>query len=200
MTRTNGKPSLGLSIVKTSNGNTVTISNAVRDQINSLQSTLGHNAHISIISDQAPSISKSIVDLTREGLIGAVFAIIVILIFLLSIRSTLVTAISIPLSIVIALIGIYVGNYTLNILTLGGLTIAIGRVVDDSIVVLENIYRHLQQGEKKDVAIPAAVREVAGAVTASTLTTVASSCQLLLPAVLSESCSAHSRSRSLSRC
>ncbi|GCE08623.1 efflux RND transporter permease subunit [Dictyobacter aurantiacus] len=173
LTRTNGKPSLGLSIVKSPNGNTVSISNAVRDQIKTLQNNLGHNASISIVSDQAPSISKSIQDLTREGLIGAVFAIIVILIFLLSVRSTLVTAISIPLSIVIALIGIYVGNYTLNILTLGGLTIAIGRVVDDSIVVLENIYRHLQQGEKKDVAIPAAVREVAGAVTASTLTTVA---------------------------
>ncbi|GHO83663.1 efflux RND transporter permease subunit [Dictyobacter formicarum] len=173
LTRTNGKPSLGLSIVKSPNGNTVSISNAVRDQLKTLQNNLGHNASISVVSDQAPSISKSIQDLTREGLIGAVFAIIVILVFLLSIRSTLVTAISIPLSIVIALIGIYVGNYTLNILTLGGLTIAIGRVVDDSIVVLENIYRHMQQGEKKDVAIPAAVREVAGAVTASTLTTVA---------------------------
>ena len=126
-----------------------------------------------VISDQAPTISSSISDLVREGIIGAIFAIIVILIFLFSIRSTLVTAISIPLSIVIALIGIYVGNYTLNILTLGGLTIAVGRVVDDSIVVLENIYRHLQQGEPKDKAIPAAVREVSGAVTASTLTTVA---------------------------
>ncbi|GCE30842.1 hypothetical protein KDA_63260 [Dictyobacter alpinus] len=173
LTRTNGKPSLGLSVVKTSNGNTVSISNAVHDQISDLKNKLGHNANISVISDQAPSISKSIQDLTREGLIGAAFAIIVILIFLLSIRSTLVTAISIPLSIVIALIGIYLGNYTLNILTLGGLTIAIGRVVDDSIVVLENIYRHLQQGESKDKAIPLAVREVSGAVTASTLTTVA---------------------------
>ena len=173
LTRTNGKPSLGLSIVKSSDGNTVTISNAVRAQIKDLESQLGNNTSISVISDQAPTISSSISDLVREGIIGAIFAIIVILIFLFSIRSTLVTAISIPLSIVIALIGIYVGNYTLNILTLGGLTIAVGRVVDDSIVVLENIYRHLQQGEPKDKAIPAAVREVSGAVTASTLTTVA---------------------------
>ncbi len=173
LTRTNGKPSLGVSIVKGSNGNTVSISDAVHAKLSDLESKLGHNAKISVISDQAPSIKSSITDLTREGLVGAGFAIVVILVFLLSIRSTLVTAVSIPLSIVIALIGIYLGNYTLNILTLGGLTIAVGRVVDDSIVVLENIYRHLQSGEEKKTAIPKAVREVAGAITASTLTTVA---------------------------
>ncbi len=173
LTRTNGKPSLGISIVKTSDGNTVSISQAVRDQIPSLEKDLGHNAQISVVSDQAPTVTKSIQDLTREGLIGAGFAIVVILFFLFSVRSTLVTAISIPLSIVIALIGLYIGNYTLNLLTLGGLTIAVGRVVDDSIVVLENIFRHLQKGEEKRIAIPAAVREVARAVTASTLTTVA---------------------------
>jgi len=173
LTRTNGKPSLGISIVKTSDGNTVSISQAVHNQIPSLEKDLGHNAQISVISDQAPTVTKSIQDLTREGSIGAGFAIVVILLFLFSIRSTLVTAISIPLSIVIALIGLYLGNYTLNLLTLGGLTIAVGRVVDDSIVVLENIYSHLQRGEEKRVAIPTAVREVARAVTASTLTTVA---------------------------
>ena len=173
LTRTNGKPSLGISIVKTSDGNTVSISQAVHGQIPSLEKDLGHNAQISVVSDQAPTVTQSIQDLTREGLIGAGFAIVVILFFLFSVRSTLVTAISIPLSIVIALIGLYIGNYTLNLLTLGGLTIAVGRVVDDSIVVLENIFRHLQKGEGKRIAIPAAVREVARAVTASTLTTVA---------------------------
>ncbi len=107
-------------------------------------------------------------------MIGAGFAILVILVFLLSLRSTLVTAVSIPLSIVIALIGLWAGQFSLNILTLGGLTIAIGRVVDDSIVVLENIQRHLRQdtGAEKLSTITGAVREVAGAVTASTLTTV----------------------------
>jgi len=172
ITLTNGKPSLGISIVKTTNGNTVSVSKGVNAKLSSLEQQLGHNASIVVISDQAPSISQSVNETVREGIIGAIFAIVVILIFLLSIRSTLVTAVSIPLSIVIALIGLYVGGYTLNLLTLGGLTIAIGRVVDDSIVILENIYRHLQQGEEKKVAIPRAVREVAGAVTASTLTTV----------------------------
>ncbi len=173
LTRTEGKDSLGLSITKTSSGNTVSISNDIHNQLTALQNKLGNGAKITVISDQAPSITTAVNSLVREGLIGAVFAILVILVFLLSIRSTLVTAISIPLSIIIALIGLWVGNYTLNLFTLGGLTIAIGRVVDDSIVVLENIYRHLNNGEEKSVAIPAAVKEVAGAVTASTLTTVA---------------------------
>ncbi|MHB1235745.1 MAG: efflux RND transporter permease subunit, partial [Microbacteriaceae bacterium] len=98
---------------------------------------------------------------------------IVILLFLLSVRSTLVTAISIPLSVLITFIGMQVAGYSLNIITLGALTIAIGRVVDDSIVVIENIKRHLSLGEAKLAAIATAVREVATAVTASTITTVA---------------------------
>ena len=100
-------------------------------------------------------------------------AVLVILIFLGSVRPTLITAISIPLSLLIALIGLWVGGYTLNILTLGALTVAIGRVVDDSIVVIENIKRHQGYGEFGRKSITNAVREVAGAVTSSTLTTVA---------------------------
>jgi len=172
LTRTNGQPSLGVSITRTNSGNTVSISQAVNQDISAMQNQLGHGAKITVVSDQAPTISSAAGGLVDEGLIGAGFAILVILLFLFSIRSTLVTAISIPLSIVIALIALWAGGLTLNLFTLGGLTIAIGRVVDDSIVVLENIYRHLSYGEEKRVAIPAAVREVAGAVTASTLTTV----------------------------
>ncbi len=173
LTRTDGKPSLGLAITKTSSGNTVTISQVIKNQLPDLQKKLGGDAKITVISDQAPYIQTSVNDLSKEGLIGAGFAILVILVFLFSIRSTLVTAISIPLSIIIALIGLWVGGYSLNILTLGGLTIAIGRVIDDSIVVLENIYRHLLSGQDKLTSVLSGVREVAVAVTASTLTTVA---------------------------
>lgn len=173
LTRTNGKDSLGISVIKTSSGNTVSISQAIKKQIPDLEKKLGSNTQITVVSDQAPPIQTSINELVREGSTGAGFAILVILLFLLSIRSTLVTAISIPLSIVIALIGLWVGNFSLNLLTLGGLTIAIGRVVDDSIVVLENIYRHLYSGEDKRTAVLLGVREVAGAITASTITTVA---------------------------
>ena len=174
ITRTNGQPSIGIAITKTDDGNTVSISHAIQNAIPTLEKQLGNGASIVAVSDQAPYVQSSVDGLVSEGLIGAGFAILVILVFLFSLRSTLVTAISIPLSIVIALIGLWVGNLSLNILTLGGLTIAVGRVVDDSIVVLENIHRHLQQdGKDKLTIVTEAVREVAGAVTASTITTVA---------------------------
>ncbi|WP_148667430.1 efflux RND transporter permease subunit, partial [Arthrobacter sp. Hiyo1] len=173
ITRTNGKPTLALSITKKPDGDTVAISHAVKDSIAQMEAELGSNAHFTPVFDQAPYIEKSIKDLTTEGLLGLGFAVAVILVFLMSVRSTLVTAVSIPLSLLITFIGISATHYSLNILTLGALTIAIGRVVDDSIVVIENIKRHLSYGEHKLGAILNSIREVAGAITASTLTTVA---------------------------
>ncbi|GIF64257.1 hydrogenase expression protein [Asanoa ishikariensis] len=170
-TRTNGTASLGIEIFGTPDSNAVEISHAVRDQLGDLGTTV--NSELSVVFDQAPFVESSIDSLTTEGLLGLVMAVIVILVFLLSVRSTLVTAVSIPLSVLVALIVLYLGDYSLNLLTLGALTIAVGRVVDDSIVVLENIKRHLAYGEAKRTAILTGVREVAGAVTASTLTTVA---------------------------
>ncbi|MEV0584651.1 efflux RND transporter permease subunit [Nonomuraea sp. NPDC050310] len=175
LTRTSGKPSLGVSVTMKPDGNAVSISHAVREKLPSLTKALGDSSDtaVTVVFDQAPYVERSIEDLTTEGLLGLAFAVLVILVFLLSVRSTLVTAVSIPLSVVIALIALWAGDYSLNMLTLGALTIAVGRVVDDSIVVLENIKRHLGYGEAKRQAIVSAVREVSGAVTASTLTTVA---------------------------
>ncbi|HEX9087232.1 MAG TPA: efflux RND transporter permease subunit, partial [Arthrobacter sp.] len=173
ITRTNGKETLALSVTKKPEGDTVAISHAVKDSIPQLEAELGSNARFTPIFDQAPFIEKSIKDLTTEGLLGLGFAVGVILVFLMSVRATLVTAVSIPLSLLITFIGLSATGYSLNILTLGALTIAIGRVVDDSIVVIENIKRHLSYGEAKITAIQTSIREVAGAITASTLTTVA---------------------------
>ena len=173
ISRVNGEPSLTIAITKTPAGNTVAVSSAVRDLIPGLADALGNNTKLTVVFDQAPFIQESINSLATEGLLGLVFAVIVILVFLLSVRSTLVTAISIPASVLITFIGMQASGYTLNIITLGALTIAIGRVVDDSIVVIENIKRHISLGEDKLAAITTAVREVAGAVTASTVTTVA---------------------------
>ena len=173
ISRVNGEPSITIAVSKTPAGNTVAVSKAVQDAIPNLEKSLGHNTKFTVVFDQAPFIQQSIDSLATEGLLGLVFAVIVILVFLLSIRSTLVTAISIPVSVLITFIGMQASGYTLNIITLGALTIAIGRVVDDSIVVIENIKRHVSLGEEKVKAITAAVREVAGAVTASTITTVA---------------------------
>ncbi|MFG1946377.1 efflux RND transporter permease subunit [Nonomuraea sp. NPDC048826] len=175
ITRTNGNTSLGVAITMVPDGNAVAISHEVQDKLPELTQALGDGSDtaIEVVFDQAPYVEESIENLTTEGILGLVFAVLVILVFLLSLRSTLVTAVSIPLSVVIALLALYLGDYSLNMLTLGALTIAIGRVVDDSIVVLENIKRHLGYGEAKRPAILTGVREVAGAVTASTLTTVA---------------------------
>ncbi|NJP91653.1 efflux RND transporter permease subunit [Nonomuraea sp. FMUSA5-5] len=175
ITRTDGKSSLGVSVTMVPDGNAVAISHAVTEKLPELTKALGDGSDtaVSVVFDQAPYVEQSIESLTTEGLLGLAFAVLVILVFLLSVRSTLVTAVSIPLSVVIALIVLWAGDYSLNMLTLGALTIAVGRVVDDSIVVLENIKRHLAYGEAKLQAILAAVREVSGAVTASTLTTVA---------------------------
>ncbi|MFE0145209.1 efflux RND transporter permease subunit [[Kitasatospora] papulosa] len=173
LTRTNGKPSLAVMATMDKDGSAVAISDAVQDKLPGLRKDLGAGAELTVVSDQGPAVSKSISGLTTEGALGLLFAVVVILVFLASIRSTLVTAVSIPLSIVLALIVLWTRDLSLNMLTLGALTIAIGRVVDDSIVVLENIKRHLGYGEERQSAIITAVKEVAGAVTSSTLTTVA---------------------------
>lgn len=173
ITRTDGKPSLSVAVTMDRDGSAVAISDAVQDKLPDLRKDLGSGATLTVVSDQGPAVSKSIKGLTTEGALGLLFAVLVILVFLASIRSTLVTAVSIPLSVVLALIVLWTRDLSLNVLTLGALTIAIGRVVDDSIVVLENIKRHLGYGEERHSAIVNAVREVAGAVTSSTLTTVA---------------------------
>lgn len=173
LSRVNGKPALTIAVTKLPDANTVDVSKAVSGVLPTLEKSLGNNAVFTTVFDQAPFIEKSIESLTTEGLLGLLFAVIVILIFLMSIRSTLVTAISIPTSVLITFIGLQAANYTLNILTLGALTIAIGRVVDDSIVVIENIKRRLVPGVDRAKVIVDAVREVAGAITASTATTVA---------------------------
>ncbi|MGW0989166.1 efflux RND transporter permease subunit [Streptomyces sp. NPDC002486] len=173
ITRTDGKPSLSVAVTMDRDGSAVAISDAVQDKLPDLRKDLGSGATLTVVSDQGPAVSKSIEGLTTEGALGLLFAVLVILVFLASLRSTLVTAVSIPLSVVLALIVLWTRDLSLNVLTLGALTIAIGRVVDDSIVVLENIKRHLGYGEERHSAILNAVREVAGAVTSSTLTTVA---------------------------
>lgn len=172
ISRVNGNEVLTLSITKTQDANTVAVSHAVESELTDLQSKLG-DVEIDVVFDQAPYVEKSLENLSTEGLLGLGFAIAVILVFLMSIRSTLVTAISIPTSVLITFIGLGWFGYSLNLLTLSALTIAIGRVVDDSIVVIENINRHLSYGEPKKKAILRSVREVAGAITAATITTVA---------------------------
>ncbi|MDZ8276470.1 efflux RND transporter permease subunit [Microbacterium aquimaris] len=171
ISRVNGEPALTIAVTKLPAANTVDVSHGVTALLAGFEDSLG--AQFTVVFDQAPYIEESIETLAVEGMLGLVFAVLVILLFLLSVRSTLVTAISIPTSVLITFIGIQTFGYSLNILTLGALTISIGRVVDDSIVVIENIKRHYVGDADKKQSILLAVREVATAITSSTITTVA---------------------------
>ncbi|WP_368499856.1 efflux RND transporter permease subunit [Herbiconiux sp. A18JL235] len=183
ISRVNGENALTLSVTKLPDANTVEVSRGVQALLPDLEAAIP-GATFTVVFDQAPFIEQSIESLATEGLLGLLFAVIVVFVFLLSVRSTLVTAISIPTSVLITFIGLQAADYTLNIITLGALTIAIGRVVDDSIVVIENIKRHLstltgttlpprEAAAARAALIVEAVREVGGAITASTITTVA---------------------------
>jgi hydrophobic/amphiphilic exporter-1 (mainly G- bacteria), HAE1 family len=171
--RTNGQPSVTISVSKTSTANTVTVAQDVQAKLDEIEARHPGEIEVQTVADQSVFILESTEGLVREGGLGAIFAVLTIFLFLLNVRSTLVAAVSIPLSIVAALVLMQVAGITLNIMTLGGLAVAVGRVVDDSIVVLENIYRHRALGDDRLKAVTDGPREVAGAITASTLTTVA---------------------------
>ncbi|MDD7385198.1 MAG: efflux RND transporter permease subunit [Actinomycetaceae bacterium] len=170
--RVNGKSAVALIVTPTSASNIVQTSKDVKNKLEDLKPLVGNGTEFTTIFDQQPFISESITSLAQEGGLGLLMAVVVILLFLVSIRSTVVTAISIPLSLLLAFIAMNGMGYSLNMITLSALTVTVGRVVDDSIVVIENIKRHLGYGEEKLPAILTAVREVASAVTASTLVTV----------------------------
>ena len=169
---TDAGASLVLAVSKTSDANTVDVVQAVQAKLDQLQSQTGA-FEIVTVQDYSSFIIESRDSLVREGLLGALFAVITIFIFLMSLRSTLVAAVSIPVSIMTALVLMLVAGITINIMTLGGLAIAVGRVVDDAIVVLENIYRHRGRGDTMVESVISGTREVASAITSSTLTTVA---------------------------
>lgn len=171
--RVDGQPALSVGLTQTPDGNTVDISHAVDELLPQVRELLGEGSTVAVVFDQAPFIEESIEGLATEGGLGLLFALIVILVFLASVRSTLISAVSIPVSLCVTFIGLQVAGFSLNILTLGALTVSIGRVVDDSIVVIENIKRHLSYGEARTRAILGGVREVAGAITSSTIATAA---------------------------
>ncbi|MFM9166520.1 MAG: efflux RND transporter permease subunit [Candidatus Limnocylindrus sp.] len=170
---TNGTPGLTISVSKSADANTV---RTAQDSIAAIEEfAAAHDAQVkhSVVTDSSIFILESIDALVKEGGLGAAFAVVVIFVFLLNLRSTIVAAVSIPLSVLAAIILMSVTGISINIMTLGGLAVAVGRVVDDSIVVLENIYRHRSQGEPIGEAVLNGTREVSSAITSSTITTIA---------------------------
>ncbi|MCC6704817.1 MAG: efflux RND transporter permease subunit, partial [Thermomicrobiales bacterium] len=174
--RTNGELSVAIDVYMRQGANTVETAEAVLEQIETIEAQLtaaGTPVTVTLIQDQAEYINHSIDQLIREAVLGAIFAIAIIFVFLLSVRSTIVTAVSIPASVLVAFIVLWTQGISINIMTLGGLAVAIGRVIDDSIVVLEAIFRHIQAGKRPRQAALDGTKEVALAITASTVTTVA---------------------------
>ena len=183
ITRTNGRPSLGIGVLKDPDANTVEVTTGVLSSIDEI-AELPSDVQIDTIFNDGPEIQAQIDTLQREALFGFLFAVTVVFAFLvnlrptafkglkLTLRPTLVIGLSIPLSIFTGILLMGTQGMTLNFMTLGGLAISVGRVVDDSIVVLENVYRHIQSGEDRFQMTLKATKEVAPAITASTLTTI----------------------------
>ena len=170
ISRTNGKPSLGINVIKETDANTVEVAEEVERVLDDVRNRIGRD-QVVVVANAATDVEESVNGLVEEALVGAVLAILVIFAFLRSVRATLVTAVSLPTSVLAALLFSWVDNLTLNIITLAGLTIAVGRVVDDAIVVLENSYRYVQSGYEPEESALKGTTEVASAITSSTLST-----------------------------
>ncbi|MGP7817150.1 efflux RND transporter permease subunit [Niallia sp. 01092] len=172
LTRVNGKDSLLLVISKDGNSNAVAVSDNAEKTAKSISKKY-NDVDARVMITFADTVKSSVNSMMREVLLGAAFATIVIMLFLRNIRSTLITIVSIPLSLAITLFLLKMSGVTLNILTLGGVAVAVGRLVDDSIVVIENIFRKMQQEKFSVSMVIEATKEVGAAITSSTLTTVA---------------------------
>ncbi|WP_337874255.1 efflux RND transporter permease subunit [Exiguobacterium sp.] len=175
ISRSNGERSIGVQVTKTQDANTVDVVNAVKEVLNDFEEEYD-TANVSITLDQGQPIEESVETMLSKALLGGLFAILIILVFLRNFRSTIIAVISIPLSLLMALIVLKQLDITLNIMTLGAMTVAIGRVVDDSIVVIENIYRRLTRSNEplrgKELII-AATKEVFIPIASSTIVTIA---------------------------
>jgi len=167
--RLNGIPSVGVTISQQADANTVAVATALYQKMSELGKTYP-GLHFASIYDQHFYIQDSINALKENALIGGLLAVLVILFFLHSIRSTLVVALSIPTSVAGAFLAIYIAGFTLNIMTLGGLALAVGLIVDDAIVVLENIFRRIERGEDREAAAKSGAAQIYGAVVSSTIT------------------------------
>lgn len=181
----NNEPCIIMSIQKQSTANTVEVSKKIHKELDSI---IQGNTDLTIktLMDQSEMINQSISAVESSAIIGGILALIILFIFLRHIKSTFIVGVAIPVSIIVSFALMYFTNIEINIISLGGLSLGIGMLVDNSIVVLENIFRHRQNGEGKKSAAEIGVTEVGTAVLASTLTTIA----VFVPMVFVEGMSA----------
>jgi HAE1 family hydrophobic/amphiphilic exporter-1 len=181
--RTNRKPSVIIAIMKQSGVNTLKAVNRVKDELENIKKIFPPDVSLHLILDQGRVINRSISATGSNALLGGLIAVLVVFIFLRAVRPTLVIALAIPLSIITTFIGMNALGYTFNIMTLGGIALGVGLLVDNAVVVIENTFRYLEKGAPRHEAAVTGATEVGLAITASTLTTVA----VFLPMSLSQS-------------
>ncbi len=168
----NGVRGIIVGVQKQVGGNTVTVVDNVLKALPKIQNELPKGVSIQVVADQSTFIRKSIKNLQHEAIMGALLAVAIILIFLGNVTSTVIISLSIPLSIIATFVLLYFGRFTLNIMTLGGLALGVGRLVDDAIVVLENINRRIDLGENPEEASYKGAKEVSKPVIAATITSI----------------------------
>ena len=171
-TRLNGEPAVLVEMKAQPGSNTVEVVSKAKEELDKLEIPEGYT--LTKLYDTSKEVKTSVDGMLREVLLGTSFAVIVTFLFLRNIRATIVAVLSIPLSILAAMITMKYLDYSLNMMTLAGIAVAVGRVIDDSIVVIENVYRRTLTSPKRDERmVLSASKEVGGAITSSTLTTIA---------------------------
>ena len=168
----NGKPGIYIAIQKQSGTNSVAVADRVKERLKSINRTLPAGMALEVLTDQTQMIRDSLRQVTSAAVTGAALAMLVLFVFLRSLKSTFIIGLSVPLSLLITLMAMYFAGLTLNIMTLGGLTLGIGMIVDSSIVILENTFRYRERGAKLRPSAILGSAEMISAITASTLTTV----------------------------
>ncbi len=169
--RINDRGAVIVSLRKQPNANTVDVVDRVKREIEKINRDFTQ-IEIKSLRENATYIRRSISNVAQSALLGGAIAIVILLLFLRSLRSTLIVAAAIPVSIVATFALMYFRGFTVNIMSFGGLALGIGMLVDNSIVVMENIFRHREQGKERGAAVYQGTREVTGAIVAATLTTV----------------------------
>jgi CzcA family heavy metal efflux pump len=170
--RSNGKNAVALTVFRRLGGDALRVSSDLNEVLAAARGEAPPGVEIHPVYDQGVLVRTAIANVRDAILVGGAFSILVLLVFLKSLRATLIAASAIPLSLIITFLFLYLTGDTLNLMSLGGLAVAIGLIIDDTVVVMENIARHLAEGQTGDEAVDRASREISGAVVGSTLTTI----------------------------
>lgn len=175
VSRTNGKASVLINVIKTPTATITGVAAHVKERVSGISAVKSGDVSMTLLTDRAHDLNSSLMGLVREGLLGCLFSMLCVLFFFRNVRSTLLIAVSLPISLLATVAILKWMGVTLNILTVSGLIVAMGRIVDDAIVILDNIYRRVQENKGKPVlhVLASAVVEMLPAIFASTATTVA---------------------------